>query len=148
MVISVRDESGVQMYMIDPAGLYLDKASSSQLRILGQQRMKRFGFGLVQNKYGGRYFLVHRAKANNFKEEMNIPLITQNGILMLETCKVNFTKKQIEDIKKYVQGMTNEEKDGNLFYFEIVNRKEPQKCPVMIMNEGELTDKELLRLDH
>jgi hypothetical protein len=149
MVISVRDERGIQMYMIDPAGVYLDKASSSQLRILGQQRMKRFGFDLVQNKHGdGRDFLVHRAKGKNFNEETNIPLITQNGILMLETCPVNFTKKQTEDIKKYVQGMTNEEKDGNLFYFEIVNRKAPQICPVMIMNEGELTDKELLRLDH
>jgi hypothetical protein len=27
MVISVRDEQGVQMYMIDPAEVYLDKAS-------------------------------------------------------------------------------------------------------------------------
>jgi hypothetical protein len=66
---------------------------------------------------------------------------------MLETCKVNFNKMQKDDIRKYVQGMTNDEKDGNLFYFEIINNKEPRICPVLVMNEGELTDKELLRLN-
>jgi hypothetical protein len=149
MVISVRDDKGTLMYMIDPAGVYLDKASSSQLRILGQQRIKRFGFDLVQNKLGdGRDFLVHRSRGTNYTKETNIPLITQNGILMLETCKVNFNKMQKDAIRTHVQGMTNEEKDGNLFYFEIINNKQSKISPVLVMNEGELTDKELLRLNH
>ncbi len=44
--------------------------------------------------------------------------------------------------------MTPDERDGNLFYFEIVNKKRDEAHPVMIMNEGSLSDAEKLRLDH
>jgi hypothetical protein len=40
MVIATQDENGTILYMIDPAGVYLDETSSSNLRVLGQQRMK------------------------------------------------------------------------------------------------------------
>ena len=133
------------MYMIDPSGVYLDKASSSQLRILGQQRMKKFGFDLMQNKNGdGRDFLVHHGKGSNSKRKTNIPLITQNGILMLMTIVVDFTRQQKDEVKKYIKSMKNEEKDGNLFHFS----KKMKICPVLIMNEANLTDTQLLRLDH
>ncbi len=63
---------------------------------------------------------------------------------MLMTCKVNFTGQQKEEVKKYIRSMKNDEKDGNLFY----SSKKMKICPVLIMNEANLTDKELLRLDH
>ncbi len=44
LVLCTHDENWSKIYMIDPSGVYLDKESSSQLRILGQQRMKIFGF--------------------------------------------------------------------------------------------------------
>ncbi len=130
--------------MVDPSGVYLDKESSSQLRILGQQRMKRFGFDLVQNKSGdGKDFLVHRQRGNNYLTQTNIPLVTQNGILLLPTYPANFTEGQKKDIRLYVHNMTDDQKEGMLFHFKV-----NKVCPVLIMNEGTLTDQEVLRLDH
>ncbi len=91
LVIATRGEDGSIMYMIDPSGVYLDKSSSSQLRILGQQRMKKFGFNLVQNKDGdGKDYLVHQSRGPKKHQRTLIPLITQNGILMLMTTRVDF----------------------------------------------------------
>jgi hypothetical protein len=76
MVIATQDENGTILYMIDPAGVYLDETSSSNLRILGQQRMKNFGFDLVQNKNGdGQDFLVHRSRQNDFQSATNLPFV-------------------------------------------------------------------------
>jgi hypothetical protein len=81
-VIATLDELGNKLYMVHPPGLYLDKGSSSQLRILGQQRMKRFGFDLVQSMKGDeKDYLVHRASGDDYKVQTNIPLFTENGIL-------------------------------------------------------------------
>jgi hypothetical protein len=146
-VIATRDELGNKLYMVDPSGVYLNKGSSSQLRILGQQRMKRFGFDSVQNMKGdGVDYLVHRASGDDYKVQTNIPLITENRILLMATCGVYFTTQQHNDVKEYVKNMTPDDKDGNLFYFEIVKNRE--MCPVLVMNEGTLTDEEVLRLDH
>ncbi len=92
LVIATRDEGGNKLYMVDPSGVYLNKGTSSQLRILGQQRMKRFGFDLVQNMKGDEVdYLVHRASGEDYKVQTNIPLITENGILLMATCGVDFT---------------------------------------------------------
>jgi hypothetical protein len=92
MVMATQDEKGSMLYMIDPAGVYLDEASSSNLRILGQQRMKKFGFDLVQNKNGdGQDFLVHRFKCDDYHSVAHLPLMTKDGILLMKTCEVQFT---------------------------------------------------------
>jgi hypothetical protein len=135
--------------MIDPAGVFLDKASSSRLRILGQQRMKKFGFDLVQNKNGdGQDFLVYRSKSDQFQKATNLPLITKDGILLMKTWEVKFSDQQKAEVKKHVKGMSMDQREGNLFYFEIVKSRKIEVCPVLIMNEGSLTDEEALRLDH
>jgi hypothetical protein len=147
--VATKDEHGTLLYMIDPAGVFLDKASSSQLRILGQQRMKKFGFGLVQNKNGdGQDFLVYRSKSDQFQKATNLPLITKDGILLMKTWEVNFTEQQKAEVKKHVKGMSMDQREGNLFYFEIVKSRKIEIRPVLIMNEGSLTDEEALRLDH
>jgi hypothetical protein len=144
-VICTQDENLSRLYMVDPSGVYLDKESSSQLRILGQQRMKKFvGFDLVQNKSGdGKDFLVHRHRGNNYQTQTNIPLVTQNGIMLLQTFPANFTTKQKKDIRQYVMNMSDDQKEGMLFRVKIDKVR-----PVLIMNEGTLTDQEVLRLDH
>jgi hypothetical protein len=45
MLISTLDNCGRLVYLVDPAGVFI-KGTSKQfrLRILGQQRMKKFGF--------------------------------------------------------------------------------------------------------
>jgi hypothetical protein len=123
-VVATKDEHGTLLYMIDPAGVFLDKASSSRLRILGQQRMKKFGFDLVQNKNGdGQDFLVYRSKSDQFQKATNLPLITKDGILLMRTWEVNFSEQQKAEVKKHVKGMSMDQREGNLFYFEIVIRE-------------------------
>jgi hypothetical protein len=149
LVVCMQDENKTMLYMIDPAGVYLDEASSSNLRILGQQRMKKFGFDLVQNKNGdGQDFLVHRSRSDDYLNVTHIPLITRDGILLMKTCEVNFTNQQKSEVKMHVKRMSEDEKEGNLFYFEIVKSRRIEKSPVLIMNEASLTDAETLRLDH
>jgi hypothetical protein len=93
-VVATKDEHGTLLYMIDPAGVFLDKGSSSRLRILGQQRMKKFGFDLVQNKNGdGQDFLVYRSKSDQFQKATNLPLITKDGILLMKTWEVKFSEQ-------------------------------------------------------
>ncbi len=150
LVVATQDENGTMLYMIDPAGVYLDEASSSNLRIMGQQRMKNFGFDLVQNMNGdGQDFLVHRSRSDDYQKATHLPLITRNGILLMKTCEVQFTKQQKAEVKKHVKRMSMDEKEGNLFYyFEMVKSRKIEISPVLVMNEGTLTDAEVLRLDH
>ena len=99
---------------------------------------------LVQNKSGdGKDFLVYRQRGNNYQTQTNIPLVTQSGILLLPTYPANFTEKQKNDIRLYVTNMSDGQQEGMLFHFKI-----NKVCPVLIMNEGTLTDQEVLRLDH
>jgi hypothetical protein len=46
MVVSSMNASGEQMFMVDPAGVLISK--QSKMRILGQEKMKRLGFHVVQ----------------------------------------------------------------------------------------------------
>jgi hypothetical protein len=91
MLISALDKKGHQVFMVDVAGVYLNKAESLQLRILSQQRMKAVGFDLVQNKYGdGEDFLVYRNQSENEDgKDTVIPLKTDDGILVLNTIKIS-----------------------------------------------------------
>ena len=50
MVVLAEDDNGKDIVMIDPAGVYLGEAvDQADFRILGQLRMQKFGFDLVQN---------------------------------------------------------------------------------------------------
>jgi hypothetical protein len=52
LLIKTMDVSGTVVFVVDPAGVYLKSSTSqSRLRILGQQRMKEFGFNIQQNKF-------------------------------------------------------------------------------------------------
>ena len=144
MLISALDDNGRQIYLIDPAGVYLEQSASIKLRILGQQRMKSFGFNLVQNKDGdGRDFLVYRSVGTRNDNVTCIPLTTLEGILMLETTRLKFTAKQRELADHYINSLCDKGEGDHLFHFET-----PKDCPVLIMNEGTLTDQERNRLDH
>ncbi len=63
-------------------------------------------------------------------------LITRDGILLMKTCEVNFTKQQKSEVKMHVKRMSEDEKERNLFYFEIVKSMRMEISPVLIMNEG------------
>ena len=116
LVVATKDEHGTLLYMMDPAGVFLDKASSSQLRILGQQRMKKFGFDLIQYKNGdGQDFLVYRSKSDQFQKATNLPLITKDGILLMKTWEVKFSEQQKAEVKKHVKEMSMDQREGNLF---------------------------------
>jgi hypothetical protein len=50
MIVLAEDEGGGEIMLIDPAGVYLAEAvDQADFRILGQLRMQKFGFDLVQN---------------------------------------------------------------------------------------------------
>jgi hypothetical protein len=142
LVVSIMDEAGKMVFMIDPAGVFLDESSSSKLRILGQQRMKAFGFNLVQNKKGdGVDYLVYKDQKSF--GELNIPLKTKGGILLLKTLKIEFTESQRREVILYARQINTGEIDDHLFHFKMQN-----VCPVLVMNEATLTTTEANRLNH
>ena len=81
MVVLAEDDNGNDIVMIDPAGVYLEEAvDQADFRILGQLRMQKFGFDLVQNGDGdGKNHLIYR------RREVKIPLGQDSGILTLAT---------------------------------------------------------------
>jgi hypothetical protein len=62
MIVQTIDTNGILVFLVDPAGVFLlSSESQARLRILGQQRMKSFGFYLQQNKFGDKEdFLVYK----------------------------------------------------------------------------------------
>ena len=79
MIISALDKDGNQIFMLDPAGVFIrSSGQQARLRILGQQRMKHFGFMIVQDYATGDDTLIYR-------ERFHIPLVTKNTILMVKT---------------------------------------------------------------
>jgi hypothetical protein len=81
MVVLAEDDKGKQIVLIDPAGVYLAEAvDQAHFRITGQQRLKSFGFDLVQNGDGdGKDHLMYK------KDVAKIPLGEESGILTLAT---------------------------------------------------------------
>jgi hypothetical protein len=50
MVVKARDDQGFDVLLIDPSGVFLaDAANQAGFCIFGQQRLKKFGFNLVQD---------------------------------------------------------------------------------------------------
>jgi hypothetical protein len=155
MMISTLDETGAQVYLLDPAGVFIKSdARQSKLRILGQQRMKRFGFNVVQDYSTGEDHL-------NYKDEIRIPLVTMNGILMVKSIPWNANREQLKSLNLLIEDNANGVNDR--YCFEVANSwSEPfgdldadkdyeQRCeelPAIIINEAQLTQPERNRLDH
>ncbi len=79
MLVSTLDEEGRQTLMLDPAGVLIESsASQTRLRIFGQQRMKRFGYYVVQDWASNK-------DALHYKGSVRILLETNRGILMVKT---------------------------------------------------------------
>ncbi len=81
MVVLAEDDKGNEIAQIDPAGVYLEEAvDQADFRILGQLRMQKFRFDIVQNGDGdGKNHLIYK------RGEAKIPLGQDSGILTLAT---------------------------------------------------------------
>jgi hypothetical protein len=144
MLISALDNQGRIVYMVDPLGVYLPKTASVQLRILGQQRMKSFGFNLMQNLDGdGKDYLVYKPSGWRNQNVSMIPLTTMDGILMLKTQQLHFTHKHREMVNRYIRSLCKSELGSDLDY--LFHFETNKFCPVLIMNEAALDDKERRR---
>ena len=112
MLISAYDKQMKLVYMVDPLGVFLPSSphsSSVQLRILGQMRMKSFGFNLMQNLDGdGKDYLVYRPTDGRKDNISLIPLTTRDGILMLKTEKLKFTNKHKIQVNDYIKSLCKE----------------------------------------
>ena len=139
LVVATRDRNGNKIFMVDPAGVYL-KSSGKQarLRIFGQQRMKRFGFDLQQNKYkNGQDFL-------SYKGSLDIPLETENEILMLPTEDKKLSETESKKIDSFISQLLVEDQPKSDFYcFKLDQEK--QILPVLF---GGLNNVEKVRLEH
>ena len=90
MIVSTLDSKGNKVFMWDPAGVLIQGgANQSRMRILGQQRMKRFGFHVVQEYSTQKDHLIYR-------DRINIPLTENNGILMVQTQPWLITDVQLD----------------------------------------------------
>jgi hypothetical protein len=79
MLVSALDSEGRQTFMVDPADVLVASGDNqARLRIYGQQRMKSFGFHVVQEFSTGKDYL-------NYRDLITIPLTTTAGILMVKT---------------------------------------------------------------
>ncbi len=158
MVVSVLDKDGNQIFMLDPAGVFI-KSSEKQakLRILGQQRMKRFGFMVVQDYTSGEDEL-------DYGDDVHIPLTTKNGILMVRTVPWGLDDVELKMMSDMIQNRQEKELD----YFcilgssvrssedikDIEENCEPGKgtdlndSTVLIINEAKLSQEERNRVDH
>ena len=155
MMISTLDETGTQVYLLDPAGVFIKSDSrQAKLRILGQQRMKSFGFNVVQDYSTGKDHL-------NYKDKIRIPLVTMNGILMVKSIPWNANREQLKSLEKLIDDNANKRND--YYCFSVANSwTEPfgdldddndydirgEGLPVMIINEAQLSQPERDRLDH
>ncbi len=105
--------------MVDPLGVFLPSSpdhSSVKLRVLGQMRMKSFGFNLMQNLDGdGKDYLVYKLPRGGNENISLIPLTTRDGILMLKTKQLKFTNKHKDMVNNYIKalcsGIQGDDKD-------------------------------------
>ena len=137
MIVLAEDDSGGEIVLIDPAGVYLAEAvDQADFRILGQLRMQKFGFDLVQN--GNRDGKSHL----NYKEGMvKIPLGEDSGILTLKTKPLLLQPEERESLDLYVDKLLGMDK-GDDDHCLRVSRSS------LVMNEAHLTPIEQKRLEH
>jgi hypothetical protein len=135
MVVAGRDIEGKEVLIFDPAAVYLDeKHVEADFRIFGQQRLKAFGFNLQQQDEcrGGDVLSYNNGKTI-------IPLLTNAGILTLQTHKRKLSDDQSKLVEETIDGVLKGE-DG-LHYCIPVSTS-------LIMNEAYLSEVEAKRLLH
>jgi hypothetical protein len=128
MIVLAEDEGDGEIVLIDPAGVYLAEAvDQADFRILGQLRMQKFGFDLVQNgDWDGKNHLI-------YKEGMiKIPLGEDSGILTLKTKTLLLQPEERINLDEYVDKLR--EKDiGEEDHCLTVSRSS------LVMNEAHLS---------
>ena len=139
MVVRAKDSEGNDIVVFDPAGVYLDCATTegdqARFRIFGQMKLKDAGLNLVQDKRGdGTDYLCYRGG------ELDIPLETSDGILTLRAGEANLTKGQMEGLDSHIDTI-NVKGEGRAFV-------KLGQCPSFILNEANLTREQIARLEH
>ncbi len=138
MVVLAADDQGREIVLIDPAGVYLAEAvDQANFRIFGQQRLKRFGFDLVQNgDRDGKDHLIYKGG------KVRIPLGEESGILTLVTKALDLDPEERKSLDEIVDGLLrggDPEDDEHCVHVSE---------PCMIMNEAYLTKVKKDRLMH
>jgi hypothetical protein len=143
MLVSTLDEEGRQTFMLDPAGVLIESsASQARLRIFGEQRMKRFGYYVVQDWASNK-------DALHYKGSVRIPLETKRGILMVRTTPWNLDLEQTRVIDKLVSDVVAKELDEYCFQMNVEDELVAKSnLPIMVMNVAKLSRIERERIDH
>ena len=148
MLIKAIDTNGNEVFVVDPAGVYLvSSGSQARLRILGQQRMKAFGLYLQQNKFGdGEDYLV-------FMHSRMFNLATKRGILLLKTLQIEQHEREDSRLNKFIDKMVLYREQDCCFTYdeetsEYVKDKGIAASTTLVINESKLSRQELSRLDH
>ena len=135
MVVAGRDAEGNEVLIFDAKGVYLDgNLDQAEFRIFGQQRLKRFGFHLIQrdDKEGGDVLSYNGGSKL-------VPLMTDSGILALQTHEVKVTAEKRSELESTITSALNGD-DGVNYCL--------QTTTSLVMNESLLTDEEAERLMH
>jgi hypothetical protein len=144
MLVSTRDIGGKQTFMLDPAGVLLACTNGqSRLRIFGQQRMKRFGFCVVQSQDCDK--LIYR-------DTVEIPMETKHGILMVKTIPWCLDCDRLNKLNDIVDSVVSQRVDHYCFQIGSVNHDEEldqtRSLPLLVINEANLSRVEMDRLNH
>ncbi len=133
--MQAHDDNGNEVLVIDPSGVYLSESSNqAEFRIFGQQRLKKFGFNLVQDGDGnGLDHLVYKGGA------IKIPLKEESGILTLATTPLQLDKGDKEALESVIDGMDDEQDPDHCIRLTTAS---------LILNEAHLTSVERERLLH
>jgi hypothetical protein len=127
--------------MVDPAGVLVASGDNqARLRIYGQQRMKSFGFHVVQEFSTGRDYL-------NYRDLITIPLTTTAGILMVKTILWNLDENQLKRINVLVDDVISKSLDHYCFQLE-GEVTVGNTLPCLVMNVGKLSRVEYNRIYH
>jgi hypothetical protein len=141
MLVSALDNEGRQTFMVDPAGVLVASGENqARLRIYGQQRMKRFGYHVVQEFSTGEDYL-------NYRDLIKIPLTTTSGILMVKTIPWNLSENQIKRINSLVDDVISKSLDHYCFQLEEESSVE-NSLPCLVMNVSKLSRVESNRIYH
>jgi hypothetical protein len=135
MVVAGRDNEGREILIMDPAAVYLEEDDvEADFRIFGQQRLKAFGFNLQQQDecQGGDVLVYNNGMAT-------IPLLTNAGILALQTHQRRLTEDQLKRVEETIDNALRGE-DGVNYCFST--------STTLILNEAYLSDVERERLLH
>jgi len=135
MVVAGRDKEGKEILIYDPAAVYLEEDEvQADFRIFGQQRLKAFGFNLVQRDESQGGDVLSYNNGNTI-----IPLLTNAGILALQTHERKLSKDQSKFVEETIDSVLEGE-DGMQYCIPISTS--------LVMNEAYLSETETARLRH